>query len=555
MGLLEAVLLLFAGIGVFVAGMNMLSGGLERSAGGGLKKMLNKISGNRFAGVGIGAAVTAIIQSSSATTVMVIGFVNAGILSLYQAASIVLGASIGTTVTGIIVSLQNLPISDFIMLFTFVGVMMSFVKNEKTKQIGGILCGFGLIFVGLELMGGSLKNSADINSFFTRLFERIDFPLLLILFGMIFTALIQSSSAATGIFITMVGANSLGMSEAIFLVMGANIGTCITGVIASLGACPNARRTSLIQVASKAFGMVLFTSVLWPLRSQAVEWLALIPGGSTMQIAWFHVIFNVVTTALLLPFLKPLVRFSALVIKDKETEEEGYTLRYVDDRFLKTPAVAMMQVKKEIEYMGALASENICNSFKAMEGGAESYIPAISKNEGIIDFTNKALTKYLIKLSALVDANEERSIGAYFHVLNDLERIGDHAENFGEIGVQMQGAGLEFSDQAKEEVKGMCERVLRMFEIATEVFEDGETERLKELTKLENEVDGLKRELSAKHYARLAEGRCKVEHSPYFTSVITGLERVADHLVNVGYSVLNPTGSQSEARKAEAQGN
>ncbi len=546
--MLEAILLLLAGVGVFIAGMNMLGEGLERSAGGGLKKLLGKISGNRFAGVAIGAGATAIIQSSSATSVMVIGFVNAGIMTLFQGVSIVLGAGIGTTITGIIVSLQELRINDVAMLLTFVGVMMGFVKKNKVKQIGGILCGFGLIFVGLDLMSNSLKTSVEVREAFQTLFQTIDFPLLLILFGALFTALIQSSSAATGIFITMVGANSLAMSEAIYLVMGANIGTCITGVLASLGASPNAKRVSFVQVLSKVYGMVLFTAFVWPLQSQVVGWLGKIPGGPIMQIAWFHVIFNVVTTFSLLPFINQLVKLANKVIKDKKKGEEELALRFVDERFLKTPPIAMMQVKKEIEYMAALANENIANSFKAMDGNAQALAPAISKNEGAIDFINQALTKYLIKLSTLVDEKEERKIGAYFHVLNDLERIGDHADNFCEIGLQMQENGLEFTDEAKEELLEMSSRVERMFAIASEAFEGRETGRLGELTALENEVDGLKKELSARHYARLADGVCKVEHSPYFTSIVAGLERVADHLVNVGYSVLNPTGSQSEAR-------
>ncbi len=548
MTMLEAILLLFAGVGVFIAGMNMLSEGLERSAGGGLKKLLGKISGNRFAGVGIGAGVTAIIQSSSATSVMVIGFVNAGILTLFQAVAIIMGANIGTTVTGILVSLQNLPISDVAMLLAFVGVMMTFFKHERIKQIGGILCGFGLIFVGLELMGNSLRNSVDINDFFVALFQRINFPLLLILCGGVFTALIQSSSAATGIFITMVGTGSLQMEAAIFLVLGSNIGTCITAVLACLGTTANAKRTALIHLSFNVIGTVVFTAVLWPLKDAAVELLSKIPGGGTMQLAWFHVIFNVTTTLILLPFIKQLVQFANLVIKDKPIAGEERALRYVDERLLKTPAIAMMQVKKEIEYMAALAGENIVNSFQAMEGNASELAPAISENEGIIDFTNKAVTKYLIKLSALVDEHDERSIGSYFHVLNDLERIGDHAENFCEIGVQMQEEGLMFSNQAQVELKEMSDKVLRMFEIASKAFESKDVSRLDELTNLENEVDGLKKTLSAGHYARLAEGKCTVEHSPYFTSIIAGLERVADHLVNVGYSVLNPTGSQSEAR-------
>ncbi len=551
MSMLEAILLLFAGVGVFIAGMSMLGDGLERSAGGGLKKLLGKISGNRFAGVAIGAGATAIIQSSSATSVIVIGFVNAGIMTLFQGVSIVLGAGIGTTITGIIVSLKSLPISDFAMVLAFIGVMMSFIKKEKVKQIGGILCGFGLIFVGLELMGSALSkdNCPQITEFFQGLFKTIDFPLLLILVGALFTALIQSSSAATGIFITMVAAGALEMSEAVYLVMGANIGTCITGVLASLGASANAKRVSFVQVLSKVYGMVLFTAIVWPLEGQVIELLAKITDKGDMQLAWFHVVFNVVTTFSLLPFINPLVRLANKVIKDKKKNEETESFRYVDERFLKTPSIAMMQVKKEIEYMAALASENVSNSLKALEGGATELAPNIAKNENGIDFINKELTKYLIKLSALVDGKEERKIGAYFHVLNDLERVGDHADNFCEIGVQMQEGGLEFSAEAKDELKEMNGKVLRMFEIAAEAFEGGDSARLGELTKLENEVDGLKRELSARHYARLAEGTCKVEHSPYFTSIIVGLERVADHLVNVGYSILNPTGSQSEANK------
>ncbi len=548
MNMLGAILLLFAGVGVFIAGMNMLGDGLERSAGGGLKKLLGKIGGNRFAGVGIGAGVTAIIQSSSATSVMVIGFVNAGIMSLFQAVSIIMGANIGTTITGIIVSLKSLPISDFAMLLAFVGVMMTFVKAENVKQIGGILCGFGLIFVGLELMGNALSPDScpELTAFFQDLFQAIDFPLLLIVCGAAFTALIQSSSAATGIFITMVGTGALGLDNAVFLVLGSNIGTCITAVLACLGTSTNAKRTALIHLTFNVIGTALFTIILWPLRGQAIKLLSKIPGGSAMQLAWFHVIFNVVTTVVLLPFIKQLVQFATFVIKEKQEEGEEKTLRYVDERLLKTPAIAMMQVKKEIEYMGQLASENIARSFDAMEGSAETYAPAIAENEDRIDFTNKAVTKYLIKLSALVDGHEEKSIGSYFHVLNDLERIGDHADNFCEMGMEMQANGLQFSEEAKAELAEMKGKVLRMFAIAAEAFEGGKTEGLGELTALENEVDGLKKELSARHYARLSGGTCKVEHSPYFTSIVAGLERVADHLVNVGYSVVNPTGSQNE---------
>lgn len=550
MTILEATLLLLAGVGVFIVGMNMLSGELEKSAGGGLKRLLGKISNNRFAGVGIGAGVTAIIQSSSATSVMVIGFVNAGIMTLVQATAIIMGANIGTTITGILVSLKSLPISDFAMVLAFIGVMMTFFNPEKIKQIGGILCGFGLIFVGLELMGSSLKECQGINEFFEELFLKIDFPLLLILFGAVFTALIQSSSAATGIFITMVGSGALGLENALFLVLGSNIGTCITAVLACIGATVNAKRTALIHLSFNVIGTILFTAVIWPLKSQVVSLLTKIPGGSEMQLAWFHVVFNVTTTAILLPFIKQLVAFAMKAIPEKESDgEESRQLKYVDDRLLKTPSVALMQVKKEVEYMAALAGTNFEKSVLAMQNDAEQYSADILEREATINFTNHATTRYLIKLSALVDANDERVIGAYFHVLNDLERIGDHAENFCEIGMQMQQGGLAFSDNAKAELREMSDAVLRMFEIATEAFDNSESNRLGELTALENEVDRMKKELSSRHFARLAEGNCKVELSPYFSSVVSGLERVADHLVNVGYSILNPTGSQSEAKK------
>ena len=549
--MLTAILMLLAGVGVFIAGMNMLSQGLEKSAGGSLKKLLGKITGNRFAGVGVGAGVTAIIQSSSATSVMVIGFVNAGVLTLAQATSVIMGANIGTTITGIIVSLKSLPIGKFAAALAFVGVMMQFFKKDIVKQIGGILCGFGLIFVGLDLMSSALA-AQEIKDFFIEIFKHINFPLLLILVGAVFTGVIQSSSAATGIFITMVGTGALELDAALFLVLGSNIGTCITAAIACIGAGTNAKRTALIHLMFNILGTIVFTAVIWPLQNQAVWLLQKIPNPE-MQLAWFHVIFNVTTTALLLPFVKQLVWLAEKVIPEKKKGEEEHRLRFVDELLLKTPSIALMQVKKEVNYMAALARENLERSFAAMKGDGEKIFKGIAEKEGIIDFTNKALTKYLIKLSPLVDSQDEKAIGAYFHVLNDLERVGDHAENFGEIGVQMQAGALAFSEGAQAELVEMEKKVLQMFDIAINAITDGDTARLNELTALENEVDGLKRTLSSKHYARLAEGKCKVELSPYFTSTVSGLERVADHLVNVGYSVLNPTGSQSEAQQEAAK--
>ena len=551
MGILTAILILLAGCGVFIAGMNMLGDGLEKSAGGGMKRLLGKISGNRFSGVGIGAAVTAIIQSSSATSVMVIGFVNAGIMTLFQATSIIMGANIGTTITGVIVAFSSLKIvKQVVAAFAFIGVMMTFFKKDKIKQIGGILCGFGLIFVGLDVMGSAFDSYPEINEMFSGIFKAVNFPLLLIVCGMFFTALIQSSSAATGIFIIMVGQGALGLESALFLVLGSNVGTCVTAVLACIGANVNAKRTAFIHLTFNVIGTIFFTIFIWIFKDFAVALLqGMIPNNPQMQLAWFHVIFNVITSLLLLPFIKQLVKLAEFSVKDKtKGEDEQRRFKFVDERLLKTPPVALMQVKKEMQYMASLAGENLQNAFRAGVEKAENYEKAVVENEEIIDFTNKNLTKFLIKLSSLVDEADEKRIGSYFHVLNDLERIGDHAENFYEIGVEMQRKEIAFSAEAQAEVQKMQEKVLRMFEIATEAFDDADSTRLAELTVLENEVDGLKRELSSKHYARLAEGNCKLELSPYYSSTVVGLERVADHLVNVGYSILNPTGSQSEVK-------
>ena len=553
MQLIQSMIWLLAGVGVFIVGMNFMGDALEKSAGSGMKKLLGKISNNRFSGVGIGAGVTAIIQSSSATSVMVIGLVNAGVMTLMQATPIIMGANIGTTITGVLVALKNDFFNMAMYLLAFAGVMMGFFKNEKVKIAGSLCCGLGLIFVGLNVMSSEQAFGNElVERLFIDIFKKIDFPLLLILVGVIFTALIQSSSASTGVVITMVGAGVLPLNLALFIVLGANIGTCVTALLASVGANANSRRVALIHFTFNVIGTVLFTTIIWIFREPVVNFLvSLFPGDDAMslqmRVSVFHVIFNVTTTCLLLPFVKQLVKFSHIVIKDKKENEETLTLKYVDDLLLKTPSIALAQVKKEVEYMAELARENVENAFLAMTGEAKAYEEKIRNNEKIVNFTNNTLTKYLIRLSPLVDGGGERAIGAYFHVLNDLERIGDHAENFYEIALEMQEKNIEFSETAMNELMEMKEKTLLMFAIAESTFETGKADGLQELTALENEVDEMKRELSSRHYARLAEGSCNVSRSPYFTSTVVGLERVADHIVNVGYSVLNPTGSQSKS--------
>ena len=553
MQLFQSMIWLLAGVGIFIVGMNFMSEALEKSAGAGMQKLLGRIVGNRFSGVGVGAGVTAIIQSSSATSVMVIGLVNAGVMTLMQATPVIMGANIGTTITGILVALKNDFFNMAMYFLAFAGVMMGFFKREKVKLAGLLCSGLGLIFVGLEIMSSDQAfGNALIKEMFTNIFSVINFPLLLIFVGVIFTALIQSSSAATGVVITMVGTGVLELDLALFIVLGANIGTCVTALLACAGANANSKRVALIHFTFNVIGTALFTVIIWIFHQPVINLLtSVFPGSDTMslqmRVSLFYVIFNVTTTLLLLPFVKQLVAFSKAVIRDKAVAAPAHALRFVDDHLLAMPSVAMAQVKQEIHYMLSLAEENTKLSFNAMQTGSTEDAAKIEENEAIIDFTNGALTSFLIKLSsAQVNASDEAAIGAYFHVLNDLERIGDHAQNFFEITQEMQQKDLIYSQVAQGEIQTMCDTVLSMFAIAKDAFENLNRARLPELTEHENRVDGLKKTLTAKHYARLAEGSCSVTHSPYYSSTVMGLERVADHLVNVGYSILNPTGSQKE---------
>lgn len=552
MQLIQSLIWLLAGVGVFIVGMNFMSEALEKSAGEGMKRLLGRISNNRFSGVGIGAGVTAMIQSSSATSVMVIGLVNAGVMTLMQATPIIMGANIGTTITGVLVALKNDYFNMLMYLAAFAGVMMGFFKQEKIRIAGLLFSGLGLIFVGLEVMSSEEAfGNPLVESMFQGIFSVIDFPLLLILVGAIFTALIQSSSAATGVVITMVGTGILPLNLALFIVLGANIGTCVTALLASVGANANSKRVALIHFTFNVLGTVFFTAIVWIFKEPLINLLvSLFPGNDPMslqmRVSVFHVIFNVSTTCLLLPFVKQLVQCSCQAIKDKAQEETTHALKYIDDRLLSTPSVALMQAKKEMDYMFSLVEQNIANSFSAMETSDLLNGSKIAETETVINFTNGALTKFLIKLSPNVEQSDELTIGSYFHVLNDLERIGDHAENFYEIAEEMAAKKITFSERAQSDIRKMCEKVMQMLAISKDAFDNLNKEDLPKLALLEDETDKMKKELTASHFARLAEGDCSMDVSPYYSSVISGLERVADHLVNVGYSIVNPVGSQNE---------
>ena len=546
MSLFESLLALLAGIGVYITGMDFMSSSLRRVAGPELKKLLGKMTNNRFAGIGVGASVTAIIQSSSATTVMVVGFVNAGVMTLTQATSIIMGANIGTTVTGLLVSLSSINISLYLSALAFIGVMMMFINKSSIKNIGGIIAGLGLLFIGLSLMSDAF-NVEEARNMFTSLFATINFPLLLLFLGMIFTALMQSSSAMTGLIIVMAGQGVMNLEDALFVVLGVNIGTCVTALIATIGTSVNARRTGLIHLLFNVVGTLIFTIFIWIFKNQVVSLLSHI-NNIQYEIALFHLFFNLVTTCLLLPFIKQLVKIAEIFIKDKE-ENKDNVLKFIDERLLKTPPIAVMQVKKEIENMASLAKQNLSLCFEGVCVYEPKNEKIITKNENQIDSMNSEITKFLIKLSPLVDGESIKTVGSYYHVVNDIERIGDLAENLFDYATEMEEKGLVFSDVAMVEIKTMYSVIMEMYDIATKTFDTDEVVDLKRLSTLEQKTDELKKQFSMAHFERLSQTGCSMELGGYFISIISNLERVGDHLVNIGYSIQNPTGNQPLALK------
>lgn len=552
--LIISIFMLLAGLGVLMTGMKMLSEGLERSAGTSMRKLFGKISNNRFASIGVGAVATVLVNSSAATTVMVIGFVNAGLMSLLQATAIIMGANIGTTLTGVIIALSGFSLSTYMAVLAFAGVVLSMAsKNDKVKKIGSAITGLGLMFVGLSFMSDAFK-SQIIASALESVFLKVDFPLVLILIGIVCTALFQSSAAMTAIVVTMSGAGIIPLSSALFVILGTNIGTCVTAILASFGASTNAKRTAVIHLLFNAIGTVFFTVFIWIFRSQAVWILERLSNNPQMRVALFHVIFNVFTTAMLVPFMKPLTRLATLLVREKEGDDSALKMYYIDDRILQTPVIAVAQVTKEVAHMGVMAQKNLNRGFNAIAERSLAEREKIMQQEEKIDFVNKGVARYLIKMSSLnLSRSDEKIVGALHHVISDIERIGDHAENFLEEAEEMNENGVTFSDDAMDELKNMYAKVSFMFERSLRVFENRDENGLAEISALESEVDMLKRVLGNNHIMRLNSGNCSVECGTHFYAIISALERVADHLTNIAFSIKSPSGSQLEAMEKIAR--
>ena len=545
----DCIVNLLVGVAVFLTSMRLMSDGLRKLSGKSIKNLFNKTRDNKIVSFLIGLSSTAIIQSSDATALMVIGFVSAGAMSLFQAIATILGAYVGTTVTGVIVSFSSFSFSKYLTLLSFIGVVMIFFKKEKIHNIGKILCGLGLLFFGLSTMSlsfGTKENPSQLFDVFSKLFSNIEnvaiSPLIFYIFGAILSALLQSSSAASGLIIVMVGQNTISLSSGLFLILGATLGTVTNTLIATIGSDANAKRTSFaclfIKLATSLFGL----AIVWPLNNAISSFLINTFKSNQFAVSMFLVIFSALTMLALLPLTKYITNLVTKLIIDKKQDKNTKAIKYIDDKLINTPEIAMMQAKREIINMLSYSYRNYVSAYQILFTQNFENKEEIIDTEDILDYLNKRLTSYLILLTSKASNDDEKTIGSYFHIINDIERIGDHAYNFYEMSKDMKDKDLVFSSIAQKELDEMYKVVNKMFDLSKEIFINKDYNSLSKLHELENTTDELKLRLSDLHFTRISNKQCKVELSPYYSSLVSELERVADHLVNIGYAIVNPVG-------------
>ena len=548
MELVTSIIALLVGAAVFIVGMKLMSSGLKKSTGKGVKRLFKKTQHNPFAGMGIGAAVTALIQSSAATSVMAIGFIATSAMTVYQGVSVILGAYIGTTVTGLLAALSSFNFSSYFVLLAVLGVIMMFFKNDKVKNIGEILTGLGLLFFGLSTMSNAIKGSGESHELLDILgnvFTAVNFPLLLLLIGALFTVLTQSSSATSGIVIVMVGSGAITLESGFYLVLGATVGTVITTMIAAIGGNANVKRTAWMCLATRVLTALIAMAIVWPLGKYIAQGLTYVFSTVELALAMFLVIYNVVFMFAVVPFIKPIEKLFNKIIKDKDAEKIKQTLKYIaNKRLLNTPEAALMAVKSEILDMFDLAIENFDRGYKQMVYQDMANSKQLVEQEDVIDFKNNAITQYLIELTNRVDDEDKQIVGIYFHVINDIERIGDHAYNFHEKSLKMNEEDLHFSKTAQSEFDQMYDAIEEMIKIAKESLIENKSYDTNHLEALEEKMDKLKAACSTAHYNRIVTKTCHMELSPFYSTFVSELERVADHLTNIGYSFINPTGDE-----------
>ena len=529
---------LSGGLGLFLFGMKLMGDGLEMAAGSKLRGMIERLTKNKYMGALVGLVVTAVIQSSSATTVMVVGFVNAGLMNLAQAVGVIMGANIGTTVTGVMIAINLTAIAPIAVLIGV--VMISFIKRNSVKHIGQIIAGFGILFMGMKMMSTAMEPLSE-SEVFTSLMTSFSNPLLGVLVGLVFTAIIQSSSASVGVLQALGAAGAITLPSAIYVIYGQNIGTCVTALISSVGTSKTARRTAVVHLMFNVFGAILFIviSMLFPF-AELVQRIA--PGSVMAQISIVHVIFNIVCTAIMLPLSSLLVKVACKVIPGSDPVKSSNSLAYLDARILSTPPVAVAQLFKEVDRMGQLAKETLGMAMDALITQDNTKVDQIYENENTINFLNRGIAEYLVKINGLdLEDYDRQALGSMYHVISDMERIGDHSENLCELAQTLKKSKQKFSPWAVEQATEMRNRVEAMLEEALQMFASRETQpqMAADINRREEIIDDATQELKDLHIERLNQGKCSVVAGTVFMDMLTNLERIADHCTNIAYSMTN----------------
>lgn len=531
---------LLGGLALFLYGMQMMSNGLEAAAGNKMKQILEKLTANRFLGVLVGAGITAVIQSSSATTVMVVGFVNSGMMTLKQAVWIIMGANIGTTITGQLIALD---VGQLAPLFAFCGVaLIVFVKKQKVHHYGLIIAGLGILFIGMEMMSGAMMPLRESEAFVS-LMTKFSNPVLGILAGAVFTAVIQSSSASVGILQALAGSGLIGLSNAVYVLFGQNIGTCITAILAAIGTSRNAKRTTVIHLMFNLIGTTIFTiaCITTPLTS-LVE--SLTPDNVASQIANMHTLFNIVTTLLLLPFGNYLAKAAVRILPEKQDEQADVMhmefIRPMEtkrDTQIGLSAIAVTGIKKELHRMIDMAKENVEASFQAVKAGTTENLETVQEREEYIDYLNKEISKYISKV--LVNESNPRDsqyISALFKVCGNVERIGDHAMNICGYTKLIEKQGISFSQEVRVEIDAMKEVCIKALEFLNEIHHNQQdnNQDVKAIEKLEQQIDDMTDDYRQKQLVRMQKGTCSEEGCIIYSEMLTDFERIGDHILNIG---------------------
>ena len=538
----EIILSMAGGLGLFLFGMTVMSESIEKVAGAKLRSILEVFTTNRFTGLIVGIIFTGIIQSSSACTVMVVSFVNSGLMSLYQAAGVIYGANIGTTITSQLVSF-NLSEAAPVFLLAGVLTMMLGKRKQNAEKIGEVIVGFGILFMGLSSMSGAMAGMKD-SPAVMNLLKSLDSPLLAVLMGTVLTAIIQSSSVTVSIVLLMANEGLLGLPISLFIILGCNIGACASAVLASLTGKKDAKRAAMIHFLFNVIGTVLLYVILMVGMNQVVDGIMSMSGNNAGRfVANAHTIIKVFQVIVLFPFSNLIVKLTYVLVPGDDKKvgyRDSFQLKYIGEKVVFNPATAVVEVMKEIERMASLAAENLNRAMNALITLDSEDIEEVYEVEKNINFLNHAITNYLVKINqATLPIEDLKSIGALFHVVNDIERIGDHAENVADSAKQRIGTGVGFSKEAQRGLGEMMDMVNTLIQFAVEMFSKGTEEHLEDIMHLEDAVDEKERELQKEHVGRLTRNECSPEAGMLFSDIVSGLERVADHATNIAFSILN----------------